>query len=104
MRPISKPPDWFILVVSLARCHMASRFGDMLRMFTEFSFCISGPFAQFTGWDLVFLLEERDETQSKETNRLRRREVAQRSTAADDRAINLYRLMVARSTATARHK
>ncbi|GBP37876.1 hypothetical protein EVAR_21411_1 [Eumeta japonica] len=35
---------------------MAFCFGDMLRMFTEFSFCNSGPFAQFTGWDLAFLL------------------------------------------------
>ncbi|GBP26581.1 hypothetical protein EVAR_18218_1 [Eumeta japonica] len=37
---------------------MASCFGDKLRMFTKFSFCKSGPFAQFTGWDPVFLLEE----------------------------------------------
>ncbi|GBP40032.1 hypothetical protein EVAR_19160_1 [Eumeta japonica] len=36
---------------------MAFYLGDMLRMFTEFSFCKSSPFAQFTGWDLVFLLE-----------------------------------------------
>ncbi|GBP49661.1 hypothetical protein EVAR_33294_1 [Eumeta japonica] len=32
-------------------------FKDMLRMFTEFLFCKSGPFAQFMGWNLVFLLE-----------------------------------------------
>ncbi|GBP04988.1 Carboxypeptidase O [Eumeta japonica] len=37
---------------------MASCFGDMLRMFTELSFCKSGPFAQFSDWDLVFLLED----------------------------------------------
>ncbi|GBP83453.1 Uncharacterized protein K02A2.6 [Eumeta japonica] len=36
---------------------MASSFRDMLRMFTEFSFRESGPFAQFTGLDLVFALE-----------------------------------------------
>ncbi|GBP05312.1 hypothetical protein EVAR_68005_1 [Eumeta japonica] len=39
---------------------------DMLRMFTEFSFCKSGPFAQFTGWDLVFLLETDREVYDRE--------------------------------------
>ncbi|GBP10265.1 Modular serine protease [Eumeta japonica] len=39
---------------------MASCFGDMLRMFTELSYCRSGPFAQFTGWNLGFLLEIKD--------------------------------------------
>ncbi|GBP83959.1 hypothetical protein EVAR_62401_1 [Eumeta japonica] len=37
---------------------MASRFGDMLQMFKEFSLCKSGPVAQFSAYDLVFLLEE----------------------------------------------
>ncbi|GBP31908.1 hypothetical protein EVAR_18446_1 [Eumeta japonica] len=37
---------------------MASCFRDMLWKFTEFSFCKSGSFPQFTGRDLVFLLEE----------------------------------------------
>ncbi|GBP62880.1 hypothetical protein EVAR_24985_1 [Eumeta japonica] len=36
---------------------MASYFGDMLEMFIEFSFSKSTPLAQFTEWDLVFLLE-----------------------------------------------
>ncbi|GBP35295.1 hypothetical protein EVAR_20668_1 [Eumeta japonica] len=29
----------------------------MQHMFTEFAFCKNGPFAQLTGWDLVFLLK-----------------------------------------------
>ncbi|GBP85370.1 hypothetical protein EVAR_90663_1 [Eumeta japonica] len=47
---MKKTADLFNLPVSISRCRTASRFGDTLRTLAEFSFCESGPFAQFTAW------------------------------------------------------
>ncbi|GBP95459.1 hypothetical protein EVAR_50231_1 [Eumeta japonica] len=51
--------------------HTAFCFGDVLWMFmfTEFSFCKSELFAQFTGWDLVFLSQKRNSLRESSENR-----------------------------------
>ncbi|GBP61593.1 hypothetical protein EVAR_27480_1 [Eumeta japonica] len=47
----------FILTVFIALCRTARCSGDIPRVFIEFSCCRSGPFARFTRWDLVYLLQ-----------------------------------------------